>query len=193
MLVEIDYSLITELNLKCKNLNELPDLSKYINLQSLKYNNNYITLLDNLPQTLETLVIMDNKITSLDNLPALLQRLQCSNNKITSLDNLPQSLKELYCNINKINSLDNLPKSLKILCCFENNLITLDNLPKTLDELVCYDNNINITLYNFINNNTNKLKHIPIICIINIDLIKKIGEKTIVFGKKNIYLIITFI
>jgi hypothetical protein len=44
------------------------------------------------------------------------------------------------------------------------------------DILMAIDNTINLTLYNFINNNSNKLKHIPIICIININLIKKIGE-----------------
>jgi len=44
------------------------------------------------------------------------------------------------------------------------------------DILMAFDNTINLTLFNFINNNTNKLKHIPIICIINIELVKKIGE-----------------
>lgn len=44
------------------------------------------------------------------------------------------------------------------------------------DILMAIDNTINLILYNFINNNSNKLNHIPIICIINIDLIKKIGE-----------------
>jgi len=44
------------------------------------------------------------------------------------------------------------------------------------DILMAIDNTINIALFNFINNNINKLNHIPIICIINNDLIKKIGE-----------------
>jgi len=44
------------------------------------------------------------------------------------------------------------------------------------DILMAIDNTINISLYNFIVNNTNKLKHIPIICILNGELIKKIGE-----------------
>jgi SpoVK/Ycf46/Vps4 family AAA+-type ATPase len=44
------------------------------------------------------------------------------------------------------------------------------------DILMAIDNTINISLYNFIVNNTNKLKHIPIICILNNDLIKKIGD-----------------
>jgi len=44
------------------------------------------------------------------------------------------------------------------------------------DILMAIDNTINISLFNFINININKLNHIPIICIINTDLIKKIGE-----------------
>lgn len=44
------------------------------------------------------------------------------------------------------------------------------------DILMAIDNTINICLYNFILNNQSKLKHIPIIIIINNDLIKKIGE-----------------
>lgn len=42
--------------------------------------------------------------------------------------------------------------------------------------LMAIDNTINICLYNFILNNQSKFKHIPIIIIINNDLIKKIGE-----------------
>ena len=38
-----DYSVITELDLPNKQLNELPDLSKYTNLEKLKCNNNYLT------------------------------------------------------------------------------------------------------------------------------------------------------
>lgn len=44
------------------------------------------------------------------------------------------------------------------------------------DILMAIDNTINLALFNFINNNSNKLNHIPIICIINNDLVKKIGE-----------------
>lgn len=44
------------------------------------------------------------------------------------------------------------------------------------DILMAIDSTINISLYNFIVSNTNKLKHIPIICIINNEQIKKIGE-----------------
>lgn len=44
------------------------------------------------------------------------------------------------------------------------------------DILLSLDNTINISLYNFIFNNTGKLKHIPIICIINYNIGKKLGD-----------------
>jgi len=44
------------------------------------------------------------------------------------------------------------------------------------DILLSLDNTINISLYNFINTNNGKLKHIPIICIINNNVGKKLGD-----------------
>jgi len=44
------------------------------------------------------------------------------------------------------------------------------------DILLSLDNTINKALYNFILNNNGKLKHIPIICIINTNIGKKLGD-----------------
>ena len=44
------------------------------------------------------------------------------------------------------------------------------------DVLSSIDNTINLSIYNFILNNTDKLKNIPIIIIINNEIIRKIGE-----------------
>jgi len=60
------------------------------------------------------------------------------------------------------------------------------------DIISSLDNTINLSLYNFILNNTGKLKNIPIIIIINNELIKKIGEikkkcKIIEINKINEY------
>jgi len=71
----IDYT-VTELILSGQNLQVLPDLSLYTNLQRLDCHN--------------------NKLTRLDNLPPNLQTLYCSNNQLTRLDNLPSTLRELY-------------------------------------------------------------------------------------------------
>lgn len=53
-----------------------------------------------------------------------------------------------------------------------NKIIIIDDY----DVLIALDNNISLTLFNFIQTNTNKLKHIPIICIINTEIIKRIGD-----------------
>ena len=78
-----DYELITELNISCKRLIELPSwVSECKNLE--KINCDY------------------NKITHIDNLPPNLKVLYCSNNYITHLDNLPQTLKKLICSNNPL-------------------------------------------------------------------------------------------
>jgi ABC-type polar amino acid transport system ATPase subunit len=53
-----------------------------------------------------------------------------------------------------------------------NKIIVIDDF----DILNSIDNTINLSIYNFILNNIGKLKNIPIIIIINNDVIKKIGE-----------------
>ena len=54
----MDYSIITELDLSNKGLTKLPDdIHKYINLKKLKCAGNAIASLDNLPPTLEELVV----------------------------------------------------------------------------------------------------------------------------------------
>ena len=92
---DIDYSNIIELDLSNKQLNALPDLSKYTNLEILNCYNNNLTSLDNLPTTLKKLNCNHNNITNLDNLPPNLKKLKCSNTKIICLDYLPQNLQIL--------------------------------------------------------------------------------------------------
>lgn len=53
-----------------------------------------------------------------------------------------------------------------------NKIIVIDDF----DVLNSIDNTINLSIYNFILNNIGKLKNIPIIIIINNEIIKKIGE-----------------
>jgi Leucine-rich repeat (LRR) protein len=55
------------LDISYKGLTELPDLSKYINLQKLDCSRNQLTSLDNLPSTLTGLDCRDNQLISLDN------------------------------------------------------------------------------------------------------------------------------
>ena len=133
---------ITLLDLSNRNLTKLPNISRFIKLEILYCNNNQITQLDNLPNTLKILFCYSNQITQLDNLPNSLQSLDCSYDQITQLDNLPNSLKELYCSNNQITQLDNLPNSLQKLYCYDNEITQLDHLPNLLQTLFCYNNEL---------------------------------------------------
>lgn len=82
--------------IKC-NLNSIPN--KYIlyiysllNDNSLRFDDNNINKIKNLPSHLISLYICKNKINRLENLPLTLKTLNISINKITKLENLPRSL-----------------------------------------------------------------------------------------------------
>ena len=111
----IDYT-VTELILSGQNLQVLPDLSLYTNLQRLDCHNNKLTRLDNLPPNLQTLYCRDNKIISLDILPPTLQELYCSKNPIYTTCKKIHGF-ELYVKTieqyNKIKCIENLEKE----CC----------------------------------------------------------------------------
>ncbi len=80
---------VTEININCKNIVGALNFERFTKLIILECN--------------------DNEITSLDNLPNSLIQLNCHNNKITSLNNLPNSLIELFCD-NTIKDYDKLIK-----------------------------------------------------------------------------------
>lgn len=88
-------------------LNNLPNIIQLICI------NNYIQILEMLPETLEYLDCDHNNITKLDDLPNNLNTLICSNNSITSLNNLPKNLIELDCGENNIKIIHNLPPKIK--------------------------------------------------------------------------------
>ncbi len=81
---------VTEINIYKKNIDGSLDFARFTKLTKLNCNN--------------------NKITSLKNLPNSLIKLDCSINNITSLDNLPNSLTELNCFGNTIKNYDELMK-----------------------------------------------------------------------------------
>ena len=66
---------IIKLDLSSKQINGILNLDEFCNLTELYCN--------------------ENKITNLDNLPNSLTILNCNGNKITNFDNLPNSLTEL--------------------------------------------------------------------------------------------------
>ena len=64
-----------------------------------------------------------NDLTLLPELPNSLQELWCNNNQLTSLPELPNSLKYIYCMKNNLTELPELPNSLIQLDCWNNKLM----------------------------------------------------------------------
>jgi SpoVK/Ycf46/Vps4 family AAA+-type ATPase len=104
--------------------------------------------------------------------------------KTHSINNIAKELNLFIVNIDSFNCSSSVQLNDLLMKSFISSLIQIltSNTAKKIiiiddyDILIALDNNINITLYNFINNNTNKLKHIPIICIINNSIVKKLGD-----------------
>ena len=133
---------ILTIDISCKSLKSLPDLTRFKNIQELNCSNNLLTLLPTLPQNIEYLDCNYNQLNFIPTLPQNLTKLYCSYNKLTSLPTLPQNLKELYCSDNKLTSLPTLPQNLEILNCSDNQLNSMPTLPQNLTKLYCYDNPI---------------------------------------------------
>jgi Leucine-rich repeat (LRR) protein len=73
---------IETIDLGYKNITYIPDLFRFVNLKNLYCDNNQLTYLPNLPNSLETL--------------------NCSYNKLLYLPKLPNSLDSLFCYCNKL-------------------------------------------------------------------------------------------
>ena len=133
---------ISIIDISSKNIDYIPDLTRFKNLEKLYCHNNKLTSLPPLPQNLVELSCCDNKLTSLSNLPEQLKELYCFNNKLTSLPPLPQNLVELLCSKNQLTSLPTLPQNLEILYCPKNQLTSLPTLPQHLVDLYCSENQL---------------------------------------------------
>lgn len=124
------------------NVNGLLDLSRFTKLIYLDCSSRFISELNYIPETLETLICNHNYIQKLNNLPEGLKVLMCSSNNIKKFDKLPNQLKKLDCSKNLITELDNLPNQLEYLDCSVNLIKSLDNFPTSLRELYCTCNQI---------------------------------------------------
>jgi Leucine-rich repeat (LRR) protein len=133
---------ILTLDISCKGIKYLPNLTRFKNLEELYCSYNELISLPTLPQNLKKLSCSANQITSLPNLPQTLEILYCSDNQLTSLPTLPQNLEILYCYSNELTSLPTLPHNLELLHCSNNQLTSLPTPPQNLKELYCHDNPI---------------------------------------------------
>ena len=97
------------------NLTYIPDLSRFTNLRELKCEQNNLTTLPPLPQTLGKIFCYYNKITVLPPLPPNLWYLDFDHNLVTNIPQpLPPNLEKLYCCHNLLTFLPNLHKNLRI-------------------------------------------------------------------------------
>ena len=124
-----------EIDLMNVDAEEIPDLSRFTNLQYLYCNNNRLTRLPNLPNTLIELYCSENQLVELPELPPSLRLLHCGMNKLTSLPNMSamKNLEVIYCGFNNISQLP--------FICPENNFrllqIFFDETPASEDKTEC--------------------------------------------------------
>jgi hypothetical protein len=130
------------INLESKNLKELPDLSRFTNLEILNCSENKLTSIPRLNNTLEILYCDNNKLKNLPKLNDNLEILCCDNNKLKNLPQLNNNLRVLYCSDNYLDSLPKLNDNLKILHCNNNKLNILPLLNNKILEFHFYENPI---------------------------------------------------
>lgn len=134
---------INHIDCPAHSINSIEGIEYFISLDSFFCNDNSISFIDSLPESIEYLDCSMNLIDSIINLPINLHTLECSRNRISKLGNLPSSLIILNCAANNIDSLPDLPNSLEELNCmwnFHENI--LPELPINLKSLICGGNYI---------------------------------------------------
>ena len=139
---DTDVAEVTWLFLYNKDIQSLAGLEYFIDLRYLRCDNNQLTSLPTLPDSLENLNCRINSLTVLPALPAGLEILNCTDNQLTSLPALPAGLENLDCHYNQLTALPALPAGLEILNCSDNQLTVLPALPAGLEILNCSDNQL---------------------------------------------------
>nr|WP_096968596.1 NEL-type E3 ubiquitin ligase domain-containing protein [Escherichia coli] len=109
---------------------------------SLNINNNALTSLPRLPDSLEKIEASFNQLTTLPELPESLKVLDVSNNRLSTLPELPSALEFISVRRNEITMLPVLPSSLQVLSAEINRLSILPELPSSLEEICVSDNHL---------------------------------------------------
>ena len=124
---------ILTIDISCKGIKSLPDLTKFKKLETLHCSNNILTSLPTLPQSLQNLYCSNNNLTLLPTLPQSLQNLYCSYNKLALLPTLPQNLQKLHCSNNKLNSFPTLPQNIQELHWYNNPISEIVNTNRLIN------------------------------------------------------------
>lgn len=119
---------ISDINVGGHGIKDLTGITYFKYLKNLYCNDNSLTELPQLPDTLEMLECSDNQITAFSQkLPEKLDILSCSNNLLTELPQLPDNLSFLFCYNNSLTQLPALPEGVTKLNCANNKITgTLD-------------------------------------------------------------------
>lgn len=130
----------TSIDISRKNLDCLPDLSRFTQLKRLICSHNNISYLPELPVGLLYLDCSHNNIKCIPKLNESLEYLNCSFNiELSKMPLLNDKLMLLKCSDNDIGCLPPL-KNIEMLCCPRNRLVSLPELPPTLTYLDCTNN-----------------------------------------------------
>jgi Leucine-rich repeat (LRR) protein len=159
---------IRSIDVSIRDLEYIPSLSRFKNLQILECSFNDLHCLPSLPKTLKILICGENVLTSLPELPEGLLILDCKHNLLSKLPRLPKSLIKLICNNNVLCELPFLNDKLNTLVCSTNLLKDIPQLPKSLKYLDCTNNTylysiypkLNIDIINVVNLFKNSKKEI---------------------------------
>jgi Leucine-rich repeat (LRR) protein len=161
--LDVEYLDISDIRLI-----EIPSIvKKFVNLKVLNLNNNNVSYINNLPDSIILLYCEHNNIQFLNKLPNSLLVIHCCRNRINNITNLPQHIENIHCSNNVINSLHSLPNSMHTLHCSNNSMETLE-LPNSLVRLSCSNNNLtkldftqNLEYVDISINNIKRLDYFP--------------------------------
>ena len=171
-----------EINVSGTGISYLPDLTRFKKLKMLFCNNNNLTSLPVLNETLVTLYCYTNNLTSLPALSENIEYLNCSNNKLTSLPILNKKLKMLFCQHNELTLLPPLNEKIEKVLCQHNRLTSLPILNAKLQMLHCEHNELT-SLLPFNKKLQTLFKNNPIYKMINSDNKHIINQKLKVLNR----------
>ena len=132
---------------KLTHIENIPQKLPQIRL--LHCTNNLLKNVENLPSTLEELILDGNELVEID-LSVLdnLKILSLNHNRLTTLENFPETLEELHVSFNQLTQLNFASAHLlKVLNISNNSILRVENLPNSVIELNM-DNNPSIEFIN---------------------------------------------
>jgi len=134
-----------DLDISCKGLTKLPDLSAVLVGGNFSCHDNQLTSLKGAPHSVgDDFSCSHNQLTSLEHAPRSVGAgFYCNNNQLTSLEHAPYSVGGGFsCNYNQLTSLEHAPHSVGGgFDCDNNQLTSLEHAPQTVGgDFYCNDN-----------------------------------------------------